>query len=232
MTNEQWNPEYLNLKGLNINNNLIIDSNGNVTINGGSISWNAVTGTDGLYNDIDAAQSAADAAQSTANSASSTANSAYNMASDAYDDASAAYRLADRADDNATSALNDLALLANGKYSGGTFIDGKNIYAPNLYGDTINLMDSYSRVVGTMSLQYSNTFAFDLTSNLSLRMQAASGYNAYLGTGGGPYLLLGKPSGSNVAQCQIGGGVLVIGSDNYGSTLPANSVKGQVFFLI
>ena len=75
MTNQQWNPEYLNLKGLNINNNLIIDQDGNVTINGGTISWSAVSGTDTLYSDINAAKDAANAAQTTADNAYTLASS-------------------------------------------------------------------------------------------------------------------------------------------------------------
>ena len=129
----------------------------------------------------------------------------------------------------ASSALEGLMLMGNGQYQGGTFINGKNIYAPNLYGDTINLLDSYSRLVGTMSLQYQSTFAYDLTSYLGLRMQAALGQNAYFGTSGGPYLLL---TSDGVQRCQLGGGALVIPADSSGSALPAFATTGQVYFLL
>lgn len=148
---------------------------------------------------------------------------AQNAASDAWDIAYESYQASE-------TALDNLELLANGRYSGGSFIDGTNIYAPNLYGDTITLLDSYSRVVGTMSLQYSSSYAFDLSSRLSLRMQAAYGSNAYIGTNGGPSLLLGTVNGRDV--CQFGGGALVISTLSYGNSLPSNPATGQVYFLL
>ena len=69
--NGKFDPEYLNLKGLNVNNRFIVDSNGNVTITNGSISWSAVTGTGEIDNRITTAQNRAD--------------SAYAYADDAYD---------------------------------------------------------------------------------------------------------------------------------------------------
>lgn len=159
-------------------------------------------------------------------------NDAYSIAADAQSVASDASSLANTAYYNAYSALDGLELLANGQYQGGTFIDGTNIYAPNLYGDTINLMDTYSRVVGTMSLQYSSTYAFDLSSNLSLRMQCAAGYNAYLSNG------YAEGSG-NVAGvlCSAAGttrifGGFVLTQAAYGYSLPTSGTTGQVFFLL
>lgn len=55
MDNGKWSSEYLDVRGLNVNNNFIVDENGNVTINGGSISWSAVTGTDEIDQRIEEA---------------------------------------------------------------------------------------------------------------------------------------------------------------------------------
>ena len=142
------------------------------------------------------------------------------------------YAEMDEAQAAAAEALNDLALLADGKYTGHTFIDGKNIYSPNLYGDTVNLLDGNSKLVGTMSLVYSQTYALDITSQLSLRLNAAAGYNTFIGTSGGPNLLLTGTAEAGNARCQLGGGALVISSQSYGDTLPENPVNGQVYFLL
>lgn len=204
MTNEQWNPEYLNLKGLTIkddagNIKFQVDSTGKVIINDGSINFGSVTGADELYDAID------------------TANS---YASDAYE--------------SANDALAGLKLLADGKYKNGTFIDGKNLYAPNLYGDTITLMDGNGYEVGTMSLlrpTAEHTYAFDLTSNLSLRLQAGAGYNAYLGNDSAFFMCAyDQATGSNLAT--IGGGMRVT-NGSYGTTLPTSNLQiGRVFFLL
>lgn len=69
----KFEAEYLNLKGLNINDNFIVDENGNVTINGGSISWGAVSGTEALDQRLDDIEVAADDAASAASSAASIA---------------------------------------------------------------------------------------------------------------------------------------------------------------
>lgn len=64
-------------KNDNVSNgyNFYVDSNGNVTINGGSISWDAITGTGAINQAINNAQSTADSAQSMANSAYALAQS-------------------------------------------------------------------------------------------------------------------------------------------------------------
>lgn len=154
------------------------------------------------FQDLDAST------QSTINNASTTASSAYGIAASA--------------NSNASSALNNLALLANGQYQGGTFIDGKNLYAPNLYGDTINLMDGSSYLVGSISLIPSATWAMDISSNLSLRMSAAG--NVYM-TNGNAWLQM---VGSNLTLS----GNVIVSSHNFGTALPASGTYGQVFFLI
>lgn len=109
MSNGQWNPEYLNLKGLNINDNFIVDENGKVTINNGSISFGSVTGTDELTSQITAAQNAAEAAQKTANGKAS-----------------------------AKDIADALKELADGNYEGGAFINGNTVAAPNIIGGYIS----------------------------------------------------------------------------------------------
>lgn len=68
LVNGKWSSDYLDVRGLNVNNNLIIDENGNVTINGGSISWSAVTGTDEIDQQIQDATDIANEAYDIANS--------------------------------------------------------------------------------------------------------------------------------------------------------------------
>lgn len=107
MTNGKFTSDYLDVRGLNVNNRFMVDSQGNVTIKGGSISWNVVTGTDEIDNRINQAQNAADNAQSDANSAH-----------------------------NAISAV-DSALAALKSNIGYTYIDGQYVISPNIVGATI-----------------------------------------------------------------------------------------------
>lgn len=181
----------------------------------GAITWQDLD--ENTQSEIENAQSTASAADNNASSALSIANSANSTANGAYT--------------AANGAQTNLALLANGQYQGGTFIDGKNLYAPNLYGNTISLMDGYGFQVGTMSLQQSSTFAFDLSSNLSLRLTAASGFNAYLGNDGAFFMCAyDATSGANLAT--IGGGMRLT-PESYGYSLPTTGLQvGRVFFLL
>lgn len=130
---------------------------------------------------------------------------------------------------NAASAAYSTAYqVANGTYQGGSFISGRNIYSPNLYGDTITLLDGSSNRVGAMSLRQGNTNAFDLTSDVSLRLRSAAGYNAYISSGNGPFLLL---DGQN-QMCYLGGAPLVLDENTFGSSLPSGAIHGQVYFLL
>jgi hypothetical protein len=112
----QINPDYLNLKGINVKNasdvtTFSVDSNGNlslygnITMNGGSINWSNVS-DNGAY--------------SLASSASGAASSAYNLA--------AAIR-------DGTTAIKD--------GSGNTFISGGFIYSPVLFGNAIIVRSNY-----------------------------------------------------------------------------------------
>ena len=119
------------------------------------------------------------------------------------------------------------------RYQGGTFISGTSIYSPELVGDEIKLANGSSYEVGKISMQVSNTPAFDITSNLSLRLQSAAGWNAYLGNG------YAEGSGSVAAVLCNASGVLnlygaaiAVSGANFGSTLPSSGVSGQVFFLL
>lgn len=160
-----------------------------------------------------------------ASDAQSEIDAAQTAASNAYGIASSAYNASE-------NALSGLKLLADGQYSGGSFIDGTNIYAPNLYGDTITLLDGSSHEVGTMSLKESSTYAFDLTSNLSLRLQCAAGFNAFLGNG------WSSESGLSAGILADGAGALVLYGKlgatamSYGESLPTSGYNGQIYFLL
>lgn len=97
---------------LNIGNGAFtVDVNGNVVIQKGSISWDAVTGTEEIENRIDEAQDTADSAAS-----------------------------------SAQTARNNIRRLADGEYSGGTFINGETISAPYIVGGRIDGIDIYGAV--------------------------------------------------------------------------------------
>ena len=153
--------------------------------------------------------------------------------SDANSNASSALNTANGAYTAANGAQTNLALLANGQYQGGTFISGTSIYSPELVGDEIKLANGSSYEVGKISMQVSNTPAFDITSNLSLRLQSAAGWNAYLGNGyaegsGNVAAVLCNASG----VLNLYGAAIAVSGANFGSTLPSSGVSGQVFFLL
>lgn len=153
--------------------------------------------------------------------------------SDANSNASSALSTANGAYTAANGAQTNLALLANGQYQGGTFISGTSIYSPELVGDEIKLANGSSYEVGKISMQVSNTPAFDITSNLSLRLQSAAGWNAYLGNGyaegsGNVAAVLCSASG----VLNLYGAAIAVSGANFGSTLPSSGVSGQVFFLL
>lgn len=58
----KFDAEYLNLKGLNVNNRFIVDENGYVTINGGHISWGSIDGSSDIDTKISTVQSTANSA--------------------------------------------------------------------------------------------------------------------------------------------------------------------------
>lgn len=135
----QFTSDYLDVRGLNVNNRFIVDENGNVTIAGGSISWSAVTGTSEIDSRISAAQSTADSAQSAASSARSVANSAASSAQTASEVAASAADIARR--------------IANGTYSNGTFISGTSLYSPTIYSNEFSIIpESTTNYIGGFNL--------------------------------------------------------------------------------
>lgn len=100
---------YFGSNGLKITDAFQVDSNGNVTISTGSISWGAISGSSTIDSNIASAQQ-------TANSAYSRADSAYNHA------------------DYIAGQI------ANGAFRGGTFIDGKKIYTPEIYTNDFSIL--------------------------------------------------------------------------------------------
>lgn len=188
--------DYLNLKGLNINDNFIVDSNGKVTIRNGSIDWGAVTGKDGLLSDIGAAQTAAETAQSAAEAADRKADNAQGTANDALSKANSAYSEATSAQQEANDAMND-AQSALEKFNSwtaadGTHIDGKNIatdtiLVTSLYGGTINIYNgtgsgrtvtgyiSTTNTTGGWGIQLASKTGLRLVSNGNLWAEASGG---------------------------------------------------------
>lgn len=104
--------------------------------------------TQGKIND---ASSTASTALSTANSASSTASTALSTANSASSDADSAYS-------RATTAINNAKALANGTYSGGTFIDGTSITSPVIVGGELFALDetAYAQMTSNGLYMYTN----------------------------------------------------------------------------
>lgn len=100
---------YFGSNGLKITDAFQVDSNGNVTISTGSISWGAISGSSTIDSNIASAQQ--------------TANSAYSRADSAYDHADYI-----------------AGQIANGAFKGGTFIDGKKIYTPEIYTNDFSIL--------------------------------------------------------------------------------------------
>lgn len=159
--------DYLELKGLTIYNadgeiSFKVDTNGYVTVNGDvgmgtdtSISWGDITGIP------------------------SSVTSAYNLADSAYSRADAAYDYADSAYARANSVR---STVSGWTYGSTTYIDGSMIatdtlYVSQLYGGTVNLLTSASRVAGTISITgaSSSTYAVDLYSGGAMRVEASNG---------------------------------------------------------
>lgn len=158
-TNNKFQPDYLNLKGITIkdnNNNTTfsVDSNGNVRVmgnitmgTGSTISWNDVSEVGGRAtrnSDFSDPNTAAGAVASNANNAKNNANSALSTARSASMVADGSLLIADR--------------IANGKYTGITiddhtykasFINGKSIISPLIYANTFTaIADSVSAQAG------------------------------------------------------------------------------------
>lgn len=149
------------------------------------------------------AQTSADNAQTSANNAQQSANNALNAAQ------------------NAQNTANSANLAIRGwTYTGTTNIDGTKIEtgtvtASTLRGGTVQLLNGYGTVAGTMNLSSATSagYAVELNSNAAMRIQAASG-NLYLQGGGGAFLTIGTqvycgdnfaPSGDGYYSCGTAG---------------------------
>lgn len=133
----KFNSDYLEMKGISVSNGsqttFSVDANGNVTVRGKIIMG---AGSSISWANID-----------------ETGSSAYNLASSANSNANSAYSLASSAYSSASSAASISRQIANGTYSGGSFIDGKNIYSPNIYANEFNVIpSSQGRTSGSYNL--------------------------------------------------------------------------------
>lgn len=142
MSGGKFTGDYLDLSGINVGNgNFVVDDSGNVTVKGtivmgagSSISWSEIDESGSTaYKNANSALSAAESAESTANTAAEDAADAYNMAYDAEIAAGEALSTAEEAENIAKK-------IANGTYSGGTFIDGTSIFSPEIYGNEISVL--------------------------------------------------------------------------------------------
>lgn len=214
---------------LNVGNNFIVDKSGNIVSKGSAsfggdtiISGNLeITGNLAIPNGSISFESFNSQLQNDFNDIDSNASQALKDAADAWDHADGAW-------DKATAVGLGLEQIANGQYQGGTFIDGTNIYAPNLYGDTINLLDGNSYKVGEISLQRSATWGVQIESSGNTSMRLLSGFNFYAAAGGNAAWLQMKATGEMTLSCAG----LIISDDNFGNSLPRSGVYGQVFFLL
>ena len=128
-------------------------SGGDINLTG-AISFSDLSDATTKQQEIDGISSTASSALSTANSAASTANSALSTANSASDDAYDAYS-------RATTAINNAKKLANGTYSGGTFIDGTSINSPVIVGGELFAVDktSYAQMTSNGLYMYTNGHA-------------------------------------------------------------------------
>lgn len=160
---------------------------------------NAQQSANNAQTSADNAQTSADNAQTSANNAQQSANNALNAAQ------------------NAQNTANSANLAIRGwTYTGTTNIDGTKIEtgtvtASTLRGGTVQLLNGYGTVAGTMNLSSATSagYAVELNSNAAMRIQAASG-NLYLQGGGGAFLTIGTqvycgdnfaPSGDGYYSC-------------------------------
>lgn len=178
MTNGQWNPEYLNIKGLTVEAAQVTGTLSANQVNlTGAITWSdlasdAQTKVTNAQTAASNAQTAASTAQTTANNAASTASSAYSVAS---------------------SARN---LVSGWQYGSTTYIDGTmlmtgTVRASSLQGGSISILRSNGAEAGiiTVSSASSSDDAIALTSYGALRFMASSG-DVYLQCSSGANLHL------------------------------------------
>ena len=122
-------------------------SGGDINLTG-AISFSDLSDATTKQQEINAINSTASSALSTANDAASTASSALSTANGAASTANSAASDADSAYSRATTAINNAKKIANGTYSGGTFIDGTSISSPVIVGGELFALDrtSYAQI--------------------------------------------------------------------------------------
>lgn len=140
MSNGKFTGDYLDLSGINVGNgNFVVDDSGNVTVEGKIIMG---AGSTISWSEID----------ETGSAAYKNASSALSVANDAVDTANAAAENVDDALTAAENAENIAKKIANGTYSGGTFIDGTSIYSPDIYGNTISIIPDSDNEEGEFAI--------------------------------------------------------------------------------
>lgn len=137
--------------------------------------------------------------------------------------------------DDALTAVSEITYTYNGK----TYIDEDRIMAGTviagkLQGGSVGLLDGSGTEFGTITMKTGTTYALDIASKTSLRMQSALGFNTFIGNNDGPYLFLtGSPNIPGATKCKLKNGALVIGSESYGTGDPPNTgyeEAGQLYF--
>lgn len=128
-------------------------SGGDINLTG-AISFSDLSDATTKQQEIDGIGSTADSALDLATTANGTANTALETANGAADDA---YDASSRA----TTAINNAKKLANGTYSGGTFIDGTSINSPVIVGGELFAVDetSYAQMTSNGLYMYTNGHA-------------------------------------------------------------------------
>ena len=121
----------------------LVDTGG-VAVNAEKIAQAAQAAANNAQNTADNAQSAADSAQSAADNAQNTADSAQTAADNAQNTADSAQSAADNAQSAAESAQDMARKIANGTYTGGTFIDGSKIYSPQILAQEVSVVHTAS----------------------------------------------------------------------------------------
>ena len=193
--------------------NFKVDSNGNVTINGGSISFGALDQT--TKDNINSAKSAAESAQQTANTANSTASDALATASQANSYASGAYNT-----------------VSGWTYSGTTNIDGNKIQtdtvmASKLLGGTVKLLAYNQNQVGSLDIVWTDDYSsFGLgitTTTGGIKIVSASNLFLSAGSGGSLTMRDGNIILTQAALC-------LSASAGYGYSKPTGTgTAGQVY---
>lgn len=139
----------------------------------------------------------------------------------------------------ASGAASDIDDLADGNYSGGTFIDGQSIYSPTIYANEFNV---YPKLDGGQYTQDGSYNLHGYYTSLGVINFLKISYSRYNPTG--PLVGFNSPGGAQVfwsfdkttisGDVSVQSGSVVLNSDNYGTTLPpvADAKVGQIFFLL